>query len=169
MADLTTTAVTPEDGPDRRTGDPYLHFELTLPGRFALPAVGVQEVQLVQPEQLTPFPNVSPLVLGAINWRGRLVWVVDLGRFLGAADPLPPGRQELPVLVLAEPEGALGLAVTRLGNMLWIPVEALRRDVERVPRLASLLRGFVMPSDRDPRGLLVLDPQALLAPACWAA
>ncbi len=169
MADPLLPAVPPGEDADRREGDPYLQFALALPGRFALPAVGVQEVLLVQPEQLTVFPNVPPLVLGAINWRGRLSWVVDLGRRLGAEEPLALGTQDLPVLVVAEPTGMLGLAVSRLGRMLWIQPDLLQTGLSPLPRLQPLLRGFVQPSDRYPEGVMVLDPHALIAPACWAA
>jgi purine-binding chemotaxis protein CheW len=67
-----------------------LHLRFFLPSRqeFALQATGIREVIELSPDRITPIPNTSPLLLGTLNLRGRLIWVADLGQFLGETTPL---------------------------------------------------------------------------------
>jgi purine-binding chemotaxis protein CheW len=64
-------------------GELYLRFHLPSQEEFALPAIAIREVMQQSPERITPIPNASPLLLGTLNLRGQVIWVADLGQFLG--------------------------------------------------------------------------------------
>ena len=61
-------------------GELHLRFYISSGSEFALPATGIREVLSPSPDRITPVPNVSPLLLGTLNVRGRVVWVAIFGR-----------------------------------------------------------------------------------------
>ena len=69
-----------------REGELCLRFEVPSGNEFALAASGVREVMSVYLDRITPIPNASPFFLGTYNWRGQVIWIADLGQFLG--DPV---------------------------------------------------------------------------------
>ncbi|MBC6419761.1 MAG: chemotaxis protein CheW [Prochloron sp. SP5CPC1] len=100
-------------------GEPYLRFYLPSGDEFALPATGIREVMQQSPDRITSIPNASPLLLGTINLRGQVIWVVNLGQFLGDPAPLKTERPEIPVIAIVDEETILGLAIDRLSEMDW--------------------------------------------------
>jgi twitching motility protein PilI len=64
-------------------GELHLRFYLSSNNEFALPAIAFREVMQQDPDRITPIPNTSPLLLGTMNLRGQVIWIADLGQFLG--------------------------------------------------------------------------------------
>src|SRR4028118_368020 len=79
-------------------GELHLRFYVPSGNEFALPATGIKEVISQSPDRITAIPNASPLLLGTINIRGRVIWVSDLGQFLGDGMVLNTDRPEIPVI-----------------------------------------------------------------------
>ncbi|MEM1392839.1 MAG: chemotaxis protein CheW, partial [Cyanobacteria bacterium P01_H01_bin.150] len=73
----------PELEVESKDGELHLRFFIPSHQEFALPATGIKEVIELSPDRITPIPNASPLLLGTLNLRGRVIWVADLGQFLG--------------------------------------------------------------------------------------
>lgn len=115
-------------------GDLYLRFVIPGGNEFALPAAGIGEVVSSRPEQLTPIPNSSPLFLGLLNRRGRVIWVVDAGQLLGALGRLAqsevvtinPNRAELPMIVIEAQDLIVGLAVEQVKGTEWLEPDRLQ-------------------------------------------
>lgn len=153
-------------------GELHLRFYLPSQEEFALSATGVKEVLQQAPEQITPIPNASPLLLGTMNLRGQVIWVADLGQFLGSPTSLNTDRMEIPVIAIEDHEIILGLAVERLGSMEWLDPEALQPSAEVPDRLLSYVRGewtFKADTQDSPHLLRLLDYEAILRSARWAA
>ena len=55
-------------------GEMHLRFFVGTEQEFALPAIAIKEVTEPSPDQITPVPNVSPLLLGTLNVRGQVLW-----------------------------------------------------------------------------------------------
>ena len=108
-------------------GELHLRFYVPSGNEFALAAKGIKEVLAQSPDQITPIPNVSPLLLGTMNVRGRVIWVADLGQFLGEATPVNTDRPEIPVIAVEDQDTILGLAVERIFGMAWLDVAQLQR------------------------------------------
>ena len=68
-------------------GEQHLRFYLPSGNEFALLATDIREVIYQSPEGITAIPNVSPLLLCAINVRCLLFWVADFDLFLGEQIP----------------------------------------------------------------------------------
>lgn len=147
-------------------GEPYLCFHLRGHQAFALPAGAIREVLLQPVEAITPMPNTSPVVLGTLNLRGQVVWVADLGLLLDSAPPLRLDRSEIPVLALEVSDTRLGLAVDRLGDMIWIAAEQMRKPTLGADSQQAIMRGQWWDATQE-HWLPLLDPSAILAVARW--
>lgn len=116
-------ALTPKEEP---VGDLHLRFFVPSGKEYALPAVEIREVLECPPDRINPMPNTSPLILGMINLRGRVIWVCDLGQFLGDRIPVNTDRAELPVVAIESGGMVLGAVVDRIGVVAWLEPEKLK-------------------------------------------
>lgn len=149
-------------------GELHLRFYLPSGNEFALPAIGIREVMQQSPDRITPMPNASPLLLGTINLRGQVIWVADLGQFLGDAAPLNTDRSEIPVVAVEDQEIILGLAIDRLGEMEWLDAEQLRLPLDISDHIAPYVRGEWTMDDQT-QLLRLLDQSAILRSARWVS
>lgn len=149
-------------------GELHLRFYLPSQDEFALPATAVKEVMQQAPDRITPIPNASPLLLGTINLRGQVIWVADLGQFLGDSAILKTDRAEIPVIAIEDHDTILGLAIEGLGNMEWLDIEELQlaRDVR--DNIAPYVQGEWLIQEEPKQILRLLDHLAILRSARWA-
>jgi purine-binding chemotaxis protein CheW len=150
-------------------GELHLRFYITSGSEFALPATGIREVLSPSPDRITPVPNVSPLLLGTLNVRGRVVWVADLGQFLGDTVPLNTDKPEISVIAVEDQDIMLGLAVERIVGMDWLDVDHVQMPTAVLDSVAPFLRGEWVLNDQDNQYLRLLDQVAILRSARWAA
>lgn len=148
-------------------GELHLRFLLPSGDEFALPAFGIREVMQQESERITPVPNASPLLLGTINLRGEIIWVADLGQFLGFPHILNTERAEIPVIAVEEQETIIGLAVEQLGAIEWIDVEKLQLTRNVPDHVAPYIQGEWL--DENNKCVRLLDQIAILRSARWVA
>ncbi|MBD2105264.1 chemotaxis protein CheW [Leptolyngbya sp. FACHB-261] len=148
-------------------GELHLRFYVASGSEFALPATGIREVIAHPPDRITPMPNVSPLLLGTLNLRGQVVWVADLGQFLGDSAPLNTDRAEIPVIAVEDQNLTLGLAVDRIADMDWLDPDEIRVSTAAPDSMAPFLRGEWL-SEQTGKALRLLDQIAILRSARWA-
>lgn len=150
-------------------GELFLRFYLPSEDEFALPATGIKEVMQQAPDRITPIPNASPLLLGTINLRGQVIWVADLGQFLGDPAVLNTDRAEIPVIAIEEQDLILGLAIERLGDMDWLDAEHLQMPTNVPDRIVPFVKGEWILKDDYHQVLRLLNHIAILRSARWAA
>ena len=150
-------------------GELHLRFYITSGSEFALPATGIREVLSPSPDRITPVPNVSPLLLGTLNVRGRVVWVADLGQFLGDTIPLNTDKPEISVIAVEDQDIMLGLAVERIVGMAWLDVDHVQMPTAVLDSVAPFLRGEWVLDNQPNQYLRLLDQVAILRSARWAA
>lgn len=150
-------------------GELHLRFYLPSGDEFALPATSIKEVMQQAPDRITPIPNASPLLLGTINLRGQVIWVADLGQFLGATTQLRTDRSEIPVIAVEDQETLLGLAIDRLGEMEWLDVEQLQMTNNAPDHIAPYVQGEWLLNPESQQFLRLLDHVAILRSARWVA
>lgn len=150
-------------------GELHLRFYVASGNEFALPATGIKEVLSPTPDRITPIPNVSPLLLGTLNVRGRVVWVADLGQFLGDPTPLNTDRPEVSVIAVEDQDIMLGLAVDRIVGMEWLDLEEVQIPTNVPDSVAPFLRGEWVLDQQNNAYLRLLDQVAILRSARWAA
>ncbi|MBK4729279.1 purine-binding chemotaxis protein CheW [Oxynema sp. CENA135] len=150
-------------------GELHLRFYVPSGNEFALPATGIHEVIASSPEWVTPIPNVSPLLLGTLNVRGRVIWVADLGQFLGDPSSLNTDRPEIPIIAVEDQDTILGLAVDKIVGMDWLDVEQVLLPTNVPDSMAPFLRGEWVSGENGEKVLRLLDSNAILRSARWAA
>lgn len=150
-------------------GELHLRFYVSSGDEFALPATGIREVISPSPDRITPIPNVSPLLLGTLNVRGRVIWVADLGQFLGDPTLLSTDRSEISVIAVEDQDTMLGLAVDRIVGMDWLDIEEIQMPTNVPDGMAPFLRGEWTLAHENGRFLRLLDQVAILRSARWAA
>lgn len=153
-------------------GELHLRFYVASGMELALGAIGIREVISQPPDRITPIPNVSPLLLGTLNFRGRVIWVADLGQFLGDQVPLNTDRPEIPVIAIEDQDTMLGLAVDQIVGMDWLDVDLVQMPNNAPDSMAPFLRGewvFDIEANEANQCLRLLDQVAILRSARWAA
>lgn len=143
-------------------GEMHLRFYLTSGQELALPAIAIREVTEPPPDRITPVPNCSPLLLGTLNVRGQVIWVVDLGQFLGETTPLNTDRPEIPVIAIEDRDTMLGLAVSRIARMDWLDPDRLQACSALSTIATPFLRGQWPPPSAEVEPLKLLDHDAIL-------
>ncbi|MGY6529710.1 MAG: chemotaxis protein CheW [Cyanobacterium sp.] len=148
-------------------GESHLRFFLPSGNEFALSAMGIREIMQQEPGNITPVPNASPLLLGTINLRGEIIWVADLGQFLGYPNVLNTDRGEVPVIAVEEQDIVLGLAVKSLGAIHWLEVDKLQIPQNIPDHIAPYVQGEWVEGRNH--HIRVLDHIAILRSARWVA
>lgn len=60
----------------------YFFAQLRQSTKVVLPLSSIQEVISLNYGEVCPIPGVCPAILGVVNQRGKLLWVLDLGDLL---------------------------------------------------------------------------------------
>ncbi len=87
-------------------------------------AVPVEHVREVRPlERLTPVPCTPNFVVGVVNLRGSILSLLDFRRLL---DVPQEGIADLMSVIVVEAAGLeVGIAVNRVGEVVWLPLAEL--------------------------------------------
>lgn len=68
---------------DKTSAQQFLRFCLHPSSKVMLPIQQITEVLKIQFGQIVPIPQMPAWVMGVYNWRGDILWMVDLGHLLG--------------------------------------------------------------------------------------
>jgi positive phototaxis protein PixI len=148
-------------------------LRLSLPNmEVLLPVRQLTEVLNIPLGQIVPIPHMPAWVMGVYNWRGEILWMVDLGHLCGLTpwyqQPTYGSSHSVVVLQVryqpaasASKNKTIGLVVRHIGE-----IEQCHSDMiqslppgSTPPALAPLLRGYWW----QPEGemLAVLDGEAM--------
>ena len=148
-----------------------LQFKLYPDSSAMLPINQIAEVIKPRLAQITPIPQMPSWVMGVYNWRGNILWMLDLGQLVGldswyrhqhdrvahGAIVFSPNRE-----AKSEDRIYLGLAVAGVEDLEQCEPSAIQapNNISN-SRLASFLRGYWL----KPSGemVLALDGQAIAA------
>jgi positive phototaxis protein PixI len=93
----------------------------SLPTNLAiLPTKNLTEVLTLSAQQIVPIPDLAPSIVGVCNWRGEVLWLVDLNVVLNGGEPLPPLQSSHYSAIIMHHNGqTLGLIVSQVTQMVW--------------------------------------------------
>jgi positive phototaxis protein PixI len=146
-----------------------------VPGTAALlPIQQVTEVLTLAPGQIVPIPHMPAWVMGVYNWRGEILWMVDLGHLCGLTpwyqQSISASVHKAVAMNIREDHGRssrtkgqmLGLVVDRVEDIEWCNVDEIQSlPLSTVnPEFARFLHGFWWKSNDDM--LAVLNGEAIL-------
>ena len=152
----------------------FLRFALVPETKLLLPVSQLTEVLTIPLGQIVPMPHMPAWVMGVYNWRGEILWIVDLGALLG----LTPWHQQPQVnpvyraIVLHTTATSsstkthrqtLGMVVSRVEDIEWCNPNDIQSPsgAAITPNLATFLRGYWLTPQTDM--LVVLDGEAIFA------
>lgn len=158
----------------------FLRFHLAPDLSAALPVQQMTEVVTVSTAKVVPIPHMPAWVIGVYNWRGEILWLVDLGYLLGGT-PLyqQTSTRSTYTTVVVHSSGQaatrqqlgsqmagrkmLGLAVNQVEDMEWFNSDLIQSPPESAvnPELVPFLRGYWL----KPNGeiVVVLDGNSIIA------
>lgn len=128
------------------------------------------EVLTIPASQILPIPHLKPSVMGVYNWRGEVLWMVDLGHLIGLRSPLKQNfgmsHYRAMILQLASDFGTqeIGLVVDRIDDIEW----CYPHSIEPLPssfdsKLIPFLRGYWMKPASETEILVAFDGTAILS------
>ena len=145
-------------------GLPYLSLQLGGDVTVALQLKYVRETLVLSSERFTQMPNVHPCLMGLVEHRSNVFWVLDLPQLLGFA-PLDSTAIETHIAVLQIGGAFLGLGLYRIGRVLRFTeaeiVSPLELAKTKIPiETVSFLQGWIDKSE-GASNLYVLDAEAI--------
>jgi|ERR687886_1643937 positive phototaxis protein PixI len=153
----------------------FLRFHL-LPNTTALlPIQQLIEVLTIPTGQIVPIFHMPPWVMGVYNWRGEILWMVDLGHLLGltswhqqASSPntytaivlQTRSHQEISTNTKSQ---ILGVVVNRVEDIEWCNSAWIQSPPSSsvTPELVPFLRGYWLKSNTEM--LALLDGKAIIS------
>ncbi len=118
----------------------FLRLLLIPNTTVALPIHYLLEVLTLSMHQVVPIPHLPPWVMGVHNWRGEILWMVDLGHLFGLTPwyQQPVNHSEFSAIILQQRDRSssrsdrtllLGLVVHEVDDMEWCN----SRDIKPLP------------------------------------
>jgi positive phototaxis protein PixI len=162
----------PPDQASSTASKQFLRFHLMPNTTALLPMEQLIEVLTIPNGQIVPIFHMPPWVMGVYNWRGEILWMVDLGHLVG----LTPWYQQANsssvyrAIVLQSNSTALnnlksytlGVVVNRVEDIEWCNPDWIQSPPASsvTPELSPFLRGYWL----KPNGemLVVMDGKAMI-------
>lgn len=156
-------------------GEQFLQFQLTPDTTALLPLLQLTEVLTIPNGQIVPIAHMPLCVMGVYNWRGEILWMVDLAQLVG----LTPLYQQNPnpsvyrAIVLSIPgdeitssshkNHTLGLVINRVEDIELCHQQLIQSPPSSSvnPKLAPFLQGYWLKANGEI--LVVLDGEAIMA------
>jgi twitching motility protein PilI len=146
-------------------GLPYLSLLLDREVTVAVQLKYTKETLVLSTERLTQMPNVHPCLMGLIEHRSNVFWVLDLPKLLGftATDST---AIDLHIAILQIGGAFLGLSVDRIGRVLRFTEPEIVSPIQ-LPQIKlpnetmPFLRGWIAQPQGMSNNLYLLDAEAI--------
>ena len=137
----------------------YLKFKLNQQTTAIVSTNYTQEAVSLPVESVTSMPNMLPCVLGLMNWRSQIIWVIDLPRMLNL-ESLDQRLRQYNIIVIQVESLLLGLVVHEIKGITKSMPDDIQSPVGQVASsLVPYLSGCVV---QEAETLLVLDAQSIM-------
>jgi twitching motility protein PilI len=139
--------------------DSYLKFQLNQQTGAVLSISHTQEAIVIPVTSVTAIPNMPPCILGLMNWRSHIIWVVDLPKMFNL-ECLDHRLYQYNIIVIQIESMILGLVVQEIKGTTKFIVDDVRSPIGQVASsLVPYLCGCVVQQEQI---LLVLDAVHIL-------
>lgn len=161
--------------PSSNKAEQFLRLHLIPDTTALLPIQQLTEVLTIPIGQIVPIAHIPSWVMGVYNWRGEILWMVDLGHRIG----LPPWYEQKSgisthtavVLNISSDHRTstniksqmLGLVVNRVEDIEWCNPNSIQSPPAAAvtPEIAPFLRGYWLKSTGEM--LTLLDGKAIMS------
>ncbi len=157
---------------DHQDQEQFLRFFL-IPETWAmLPVSQVTEVLTLPVSQVVPIPQMPHWVMGVYNWRGEVLWIIDLGLLLGLKPQISISSTCRAIVLhptlhhsgkMRSRSQMLGLIVNKVEDIEWCNPDKIQSPPASAitPGFAPFLRGYWLQEDNEM--WVVLDGESILA------
>lgn len=159
-----------------KTGErQFLRFNLHSRTQLMLPIGQITEVLKIQLGQIVPIPQMPAWVMGVYNWRGDILWMVDLGHLIGlqpwyqtesihshhTAIVLSPNKEKK--ANNTEANINIGLVITKVEDIEMCQVADIQlpANFSVEERITSFLEGYWLKPEGEM--IMLLDGKAIVA------
>jgi positive phototaxis protein PixI len=159
------------DPSDRLLGDSLqlLKFRLADGSIVAIEIAKTVELLNLSIDRIVPIPHLPSTVLGIYNWRGEMLWIVDLAALLKLEVTIFSPLHDYPTLVIGNgtnsrlDRSSLGLVVAEVLDIEWYPKTMFSTSISTKvnPSLNPFLAGYIQSINND-EILYILDAVAIL-------
>jgi chemotaxis signal transduction protein len=164
--------VAPAPAPDlpatKGEGQRFLRFHLGFEDTALLPVDEVREVLRIAATDILPVPHMPESVLGVYNWRGEIVWMIDLNQLVGfpAIAPNLTATSMAVAIVLECDAQNLGLVVPQIEDIEWHDSPNIQPPNAGLfpDRLLPFVQGYLSEASS-----MVLNPSAIARASAHAA
>ncbi|MGK7888880.1 MAG: chemotaxis protein CheW [Leptolyngbyaceae cyanobacterium] len=132
---------------EKESGIPYLKFFLNLNTPALLPMKSIQEVAVLPARLLTIMPNMPPYILGLINRRSRVIWVIDISQVLGLEEISFIPKNYDAIIVKNDVFWA-AFAIHKIEGIIRVEDDAFRATPSYIsPTLIPYMNGYILQND----------------------
>ncbi len=143
----------------KNLGDAYLKFQFGKHSPAVLSMSQAQEVFVLPVGRLTAMPNMPSYVMGLLNRRSKVLWVIDLAKMLGLPG-IETNVQHYNSVIINSGSLSLGVIVQAVEGVVRLTPESIQPPLGQVSSgLVPYLRGCVL---LDTEILLVLDAETIM-------
>lgn len=141
-------------------GQRFLRFHLGEEDSALLSVNTVKEVLSISEEKMLPVPDMATSVLGIHNWRGEMLWVIDLNELLGFSPlwEIEDITANMNIVVLQVDHQEIGIAVRQVETIEQHDWQKLQPPEGLFPpQILSYAKGYLTEANS-----IILDASALV-------
>ncbi|MFN6567405.1 chemotaxis protein CheW [Dendronalium sp. ChiSLP03b] len=148
----------------------FLSFNLGVRDTAVISLQHVTEVVQISLAEICAVPQVPSCVLGIYNWRGEMLWLVDLEEMLGYSSLSQGGNflSKMMVIVLEIEGKFLGLLVRQFMDIEWLDTSQMKAPSTELfySKMTPFLRGYFINNAEEM--MFSLDVVAIIQSPMWA-
>jgi positive phototaxis protein PixI len=151
------------------TKQKFLSFALGAKDTAVISLEQITEVVQIPLTEICGVPQMPNCVVGIYNWRGEMLWLVDLEEMLGYP-PLLQGSNflsKMMALVLENEGKYLGILIRQLIDIDWLDTQQMKQPGGEVfyPEMTPFLRGYFI--NNSEQMMFNLDASAMVQTSMW--
>ena len=142
----------------------FLRFRLEPDTKVMLPIEQITEVLKITVGNIVPIPEMPAWVMGVYNWRGEILWMLDLGHLIGLNSWYETGinATNYTALILSKDnrqntkakaiqKTSLGLIITQVEDIEWCNPDVIQSPPASAisVELAPFLQGYWLKPDGE--------------------
>jgi positive phototaxis protein PixI len=129
-----------------------------------LPLEEITEIIRLNMTEILPVPEMPNCVLGICNWRGEMLWLVDLNHLIGGTSMILTPTTNPVAMVIQVNEQAVGLVVSQVHDIELHDLQQLQPVVAGLfpPQILPFVKGALLGGSG-----IVLDVSAISQCPLW--
>lgn len=144
-----------------QVGDIYVRFQVDLHTSAILSMEYVQEVIIVPVDRITPIPNMPECIIGLLNRRNRVLWVIDLAQLLNL-QPVDTNVQQYHIIIIRVGQVPLALIVQEVKGVTRFVADCIQSPVALdASNITPYINGYILEQQET---LLVMNAEAIVSP-----